>query len=77
MWRREQVTPDQCRAARELLNWSQDDLAQISRVPVEIVAMFEDGKLAGIADCQIAMHEALGPAWHWPTVAVSRKLAAV
>jgi ribosome-binding protein aMBF1 (putative translation factor) len=62
------VTPEQCRAARELLNWSQDDLAEASRVPVEIVAMFEDGKLAGIVDCQVAMREALKPAWHWPAV---------
>jgi ribosome-binding protein aMBF1 (putative translation factor) len=66
------VTPGQCRAARELLNWSQDDLAEASRVPVEIVAMFEEGKLTGVVDCQVAMQEALEPAWHWPAVAISR-----
>jgi ribosome-binding protein aMBF1 (putative translation factor) len=59
------MTPEQCRAARELLNWSQDDLARASRVPVEIIAMFEDGKLVGMMDCQVALREALEPAWHW------------
>jgi ribosome-binding protein aMBF1 (putative translation factor) len=66
------MTPEQCRAARELLNWSQDDLAKASRVPVEIVAMFEDGKLAGMMDCQAAMREALKPVWHWLSVADRR-----
>jgi hypothetical protein len=59
------MTPEQCRAACRLQNWSQDDLAKASRVPVEIVAMFEDGELAGMIDCQVAMREALESAWRW------------
>jgi transcriptional regulator with XRE-family HTH domain len=61
------MTPEECRAARELLNWSQEDLAKASRISVEIVAMFEEGKLAGLMDCQAAMREALEPVWPWLT----------
>jgi hypothetical protein len=49
---------EQCRQARALLNWSQQELAGASRVPVEIVAMFEAGHLVGMMDCQVAMREA-------------------
>ena len=53
------MTPWQCRDARQLLKWSQDDLAAASRVPAEIVAMFEDGKLVGMMDLQVLMRSAL------------------
>ena len=53
------MTPDQSREARKLLNWSQDDLARASRIPTEIVAIFEAGELVGMMDCQVAMRETL------------------
>ncbi|WP_112662328.1 helix-turn-helix domain-containing protein [Microvirga flavescens] len=34
----------QCRAARALLNWSQDDLARFARVTLDTLAAFEDGE---------------------------------
>lgn len=48
-----------CRDARALLKWSHEDLAQAAGVPAEIVAMFEDGTLVGMMDCQVAMRNAL------------------
>ena len=53
------MTPEQCRAARERLSWSQEDLARAAQVPPEIVAMFEVSELVGMMDCQVAMREAL------------------
>jgi transcriptional regulator with XRE-family HTH domain len=38
------MTPSQCRAARGLLNWNQDDLAQAARVSVVTVRNFENDK---------------------------------
>ena len=53
------MTPWQCRDARNLLKWSQDDLAGASRVPADIVAMFEDDKLVGMMDLQVKMRVTL------------------
>ena len=53
------MTPWQCRDARELLKWSQEDLATASRVPAEIVAMFEDGTLVGMMDLQVKLRVTL------------------
>ena len=53
------MSPSQCREARERLNWSHDDLANASRVPAEIVAMFEAGDLVGMMDLQVKMRDAL------------------
>ena len=38
------MTPEQCLAARALLNWSQDELAQVSQVHISTIALFELGK---------------------------------
>jgi transcriptional regulator with XRE-family HTH domain len=37
------MTPEQCRAARALLDWSQDDLAERSQVAARTVRYFEKG----------------------------------
>lgn len=38
------LVPEQCRAARALLNWSQDRLATASGVSKPTIANFETGK---------------------------------
>jgi transcriptional regulator with XRE-family HTH domain len=38
------LTPSQCRAARALLNWSQGELAEASKVATKTIANFELGK---------------------------------
>lgn len=38
------ITPSQCRAARALLEWSQQDLASRSKVARKTLADFEGGK---------------------------------
>ena len=37
------LTPAQCRAARALLNWSQDQLVRHSRITKKTIADFERG----------------------------------
>ena len=37
------ITPEQCRAARALLNWSQPDLAKAVGLTRETIANFETG----------------------------------
>jgi len=38
------MTPEQCRAARAMLNWSQDKLAEAAHISVITVRTFEGGK---------------------------------
>jgi DNA-binding transcriptional regulator YiaG len=38
------MTPEQCRAARAMLNWSQDKLAELAHISVITVRTFEGGK---------------------------------
>lgn len=40
------MTPSQCRAARGLLNWTQDDLAREAAVSVVTARNFENGRSA-------------------------------
>lgn len=40
------ITAAQCRAARALLGWSQDQLAEVSKVAKATIATFETGKRA-------------------------------
>lgn len=40
------ITPDQCRAARALLNWSQDQLAEAATVQQRTIARYESGEVA-------------------------------
>jgi hypothetical protein len=55
------MSPDQCRAARERLNWSRHDLSQAADVPLWFIAAFEDGKEtpAFLAGYEIDMRNAL------------------
>jgi transcriptional regulator with XRE-family HTH domain len=39
------MTPAQCRAARALLDWKQDKLAELARVGVTTIRNFENGKI--------------------------------
>jgi transcriptional regulator with XRE-family HTH domain len=43
------LTPGQCRAARALIGWSQDELAAASNVAKATIANFELGKRASYA----------------------------
>ena len=38
------MTPSQCRAARGLLNWTQDEMASAARLSVVTVRNFENGR---------------------------------
>jgi len=38
------MSPDQCRAARERLNWTRYELSQAADVPLWLLVAFEDGK---------------------------------
>ncbi|MGD0184697.1 MAG: hypothetical protein ABSC25_05540 [Roseiarcus sp.] len=54
------MSPDDCREARELLQWSQRDLAAAADVPLWFVVAFEDGDSpAFLAHYEIALREAL------------------
>lgn len=44
------LTPDQCRAARALLNWSQGTLAEVAGVARATIAAFEAGKRSPIGN---------------------------
>ena len=44
------MTPDQCRAARALINWSQSQLAEKAGVARATLADFETGKRRPIAN---------------------------
>jgi DNA-binding XRE family transcriptional regulator len=53
------MTPEQCRAARAWLAWSQDDLAKAARVGLSTLKDFENGKRTPIEATQAAMRSAL------------------
>ena len=55
------MSPDQCRAARERLNWTRRELSEATDVPLWFVAAFEDGKEtpAFLASYELAMRAAL------------------
>jgi transcriptional regulator with XRE-family HTH domain len=56
------MTPEQCRAARALLDWSQEDLAQRSRLAARTVRYFEkdmrESRPANLAALQKALERA-------------------
>ncbi|MCV9965423.1 helix-turn-helix domain-containing protein [Pararhizobium sp. BT-229] len=56
------ISPAQCRAARSLLGWSQDQLSSASKVAKATIANFETGKRAPyertLLDIQAALEEA-------------------
>ena len=41
--REQKITPSQCKAARNLLNWNQQELAEKSRISVATIGAFESG----------------------------------
>jgi DNA-binding transcriptional regulator YiaG len=53
------MTPDQCRAARGWLDWSQPDLASAAHVSLSTVRDFEKGRRVPIANNLAAMKAAL------------------
>jgi len=53
------MTPEQCRAARGWLNWSQSDLATAAKVSLSTVRDFEKGRRVPIANNLAAIHAAL------------------
>ena len=56
------LSPPQCRAARALLGWSQDDLERASKVAKKTIADFERGARSPyartLADLQRALEDA-------------------
>ena len=53
------LSPDQSRAARAWLDWSQDDLAKLANVSLSTVRDFEKGRRTPIANNLDAMRKAL------------------
>ncbi len=53
------MSPEQCRAARAWLNWSQDDLARKAQVSNSTIRDFEAGRRVPIANNLSAMRRAL------------------
>jgi hypothetical protein len=61
------MTGEQCRAARERLNWARHELATAADVPIWFIAAFEDGKATPdfLAGYEVDLSTALEsrPAW--------------
>jgi transcriptional regulator with XRE-family HTH domain len=53
------ITPAQCRAARALLNWSQQQLADASKAGVVTIRNFEGGKSSPINSTLEVLRRAL------------------
>ncbi|MFD2676012.1 helix-turn-helix domain-containing protein [Camelimonas lactis] len=53
------ITPDQCRAARAILNWSQGALSEAAGVARATIAEFEGGRRAPISNNLLAIRTAL------------------
>lgn len=54
------ISPEQCRAARAWLGWSQDDLAKLAKVALSTIRDFEKGEREPIGHNLEAIEEALG-----------------
>jgi ribosome-binding protein aMBF1 (putative translation factor) len=57
-----EMTGDQCRKARERLNWMRHELATATDVPLWFIAAFEDGKATPdfLVCYEVALSAALG-----------------
>ena len=53
------LTPGQCRGARGMLGWSQDELASSSQVSISTIATFERGERTPIKANLTALRQAL------------------
>jgi DNA-binding transcriptional regulator YiaG len=58
-WYQADMTPEQCRAARGWLDWSQDDLANAAHVSLSTVRDFEKARHVPIANNLTAIRAAL------------------
>lgn len=61
-WGMSHLTPEQSRAARAWLDWSQEDLAQRAKVSMSTVRDFEKGRRTPIANNLDAMQRTLAEA---------------
>jgi len=52
------ISPEQCRAARAWLDWSQEDLAEAANVSLSTVRDFEKGRRQPIANNMMMMKQA-------------------
>jgi hypothetical protein len=54
------MSPEQCREARERLNWTRRQLSEATDVPLWFIAAFEDGKVttAFLAGFELTMRDA-------------------
>ncbi|WP_426956905.1 helix-turn-helix domain-containing protein [Muricoccus radiodurans] len=55
----ETITPPQCRAARGLLGWTQDELAKTARIGLNTLRNFETGKSVPMTNNLDAIRRAL------------------
>ncbi len=53
------ITPEQCRAARMLLNWDQETLSELSKVSVKTISNFEIHKNKTNKSTLMALEHAL------------------
>jgi uncharacterized protein YdhG (YjbR/CyaY superfamily) len=62
-----EMTPDQCRRARELLKWTRQELASAANAIPWVIDAFEDGRdvLPSYVDAIRAALEAVGTAPLW------------
>jgi transcriptional regulator with XRE-family HTH domain len=59
-WERRMITPDQCRAARGLLNWTQEELAFQAALGIVTIRQFEAGRIQPRKKTLEAIREAFG-----------------
>jgi DNA-binding transcriptional regulator YiaG len=59
LYARNMMTPEQCRAARGWLGWTQQELARRARVGLSTVKLFEAGERKTIPATGEAMHRAI------------------
>lgn len=53
------ISPRQCKAARALLGWTQADLAEAAKIPMDTISRFENGKSDTRGNALIEIQKAL------------------